>query len=109
MVSPARKKRQATRRKPAKPVRRKHVASKRPNKAVRSRMSAPRPAQDATAFWQGGDRSSFQVDIATATVPGGTLLRLGPPPLGSAAGRVERALRRTYAAAAAAALALARR
>ncbi len=73
---------------------------------------APRPKAppaDPAQFWNGGDLAGFKVEIVPAAVPGGTLRRLGSTPLGPDAGMVERTLRRTYAAAAALALSLARR
>ena len=113
----------ARRAKASRVVRRKPVAKRRPaprrtvrhaRKAARKavRRAPPRPKKaglDPAQFWNGGDLAGFKVEIAPAAVSGGTLLRLGPPPLAGEAGEVERTLRRTYAAASALALSLARR
>jgi hypothetical protein len=114
---------QARRTKSVRVVRRKPAARRRPaprrtvrrarkvsRKAVR--RAPPRPKKvglDPAQFWNGGDLAGFKVEIAPAVVSGGTLQRLGPPPLSGEAGEVERTLRRTYAAASALALSLARR
>jgi len=114
----ARKARTSRRRARAvRPVRR-TIRRKRPARRAQARPRPPvrrvagtgdRLSSDHAAFWTTGELAGFTVDIAPSAVPGGTLKRLGPPPLGAESGIVERTLRRTYAAAASLALSLARR
>lgn len=120
-LKPPRRKRLPSRK--ARTIRRHARSAVQPRRRAKSRTTGRRPAApraaggspgerlstDHAAFWAGGDLAALTVDIAPSRVPGGTLKRLGPPPLGADAGLVERTLRRTYAAAAALALSLGRR